>query len=86
MINSMLIILCFGLLIAYWNVFGGIASSIYIDLYNDKVSVLARDNFYILLLGVLILSVIFKRMIKELKIVSIILFMGCIVFITALGL
>lgn len=84
--NGMIFTLCFGLLIAYSNIFSGISTSFYKHLFNkdEEESIFASSQFYIVLLAVLNLPIIFKRSIKELKIISVILFISVTIFVISL--
>ena len=84
-INSMIFMLCFGLLIAYFRIFGGISSSLYKDLTSDiDKSLMSSEGLYIVVLAIVLLPVIFRKTIKELKIISHILAIALGLFIIAL--
>ena len=83
MFATMIMILCSGLLIAYYNLLATICSSLYIDFYNSS-GILANDLFYKGMIGVILFPLIFKRTIKELKVVSIILFVSAMIFLVTL--
>src|SRR5438105_847473 len=82
MLNGILLILCVGSVIIYFNLFGIIGSSLMQDLLNDySESFFFTMTFYILLLGIILLPLIFFRTIKEMKIISILLFTSIGVFV-----
>jgi amino acid permease len=82
--NGVIILLCLGAMIIYFNLFGQVSSDIvrtmsHKDIDND--SFYLDTKFYVLLAAVGLLYPAIKRSVEELKIVSIGLF-TCIVFIT----
>ena len=85
LINGMVLLNCLGGLIAYNNIFGNICVSIYKNIFDDyQTSFFGDSRFYILILIVLIMPVIFKRTVGELKLVSIVLFVSVFVFVLTL--
>lgn len=75
---------CVGSLIAYFNIFGNIMTSIVKDLGISKDSIFSEATLYILLLAILNMPPIFKRTVKELKIISYLLFLSVIIFVVAI--
>lgn len=84
MINTLILINCTGSLIAYFNIFGNILTSIFKDIGFSKESIFADPTLYILILALLNLPPIFKRTVKELKIISYLLFFSVFIFVLGL--
>lgn len=86
LISSIIFLMCFGLVIIYFIVFGSIASSLSVQLFfeNNDSSFFAKKPFYILVLSAFLLPLVLKKEIKELKIASQILFIGVLSFILIL--
>lgn len=84
MINGMILTNCLGALIAYFNIFGNIMTSIYKDLGYSGDSIFGNATFYVLLLAFLNMPPIFKRTVKELKIISYLLFISVMLFVVAI--
>lgn len=74
-----------GSMIAYFNIFGTIMSSLYQSTFeNNNHSYLNSKNFYVLVLALSLLPFIFKREVKELKIISVMLFYSLFSFVIVL--
>lgn len=82
--NLILMLLCVGALIIYFNVFGGICASLVQGIFNAESDILTTKYLYVILLGVLNIVPILMKTIKELKIVSVILFGSLIAFLLTL--
>jgi len=84
MMSIIIMLLCMGAMIIYFNIFGTIASSVVQDLTHNNTSFFTNEPFYIIIMGVLNLIPVLKKSIKELKIVSIILSASVATFLVIL--
>jgi amino acid permease len=84
MMSIILMLLCMGAMIIYFNIFGTIASSLVQDLTHNTTSFFTNEPFYIIVMGVLNLYPVLKKSIKELKIVSVILSISVATFLIIL--
>lgn len=84
-VSSAQFVMCSGLMMVYFIVFGDILSSMMSQLVftaeEDKCTVFTSRTFYIVLLGAVCFPFIIKKELKELKVASIILFTGVACFI-----
>lgn len=72
----------FGLIIIYFIVFGGIAGSLSSQLiYDGAQNLMTKRQFYSVFIALVLYPTILKKEMKELKIVSVILFIGISAFI-----
>jgi amino acid permease len=80
--NGLLVLLCLGNITIYFNLFGDIFSGLIRTLTDNEhsTSFFMDPKFYILIMAVLNLLPIYQRAIKELKIVSILLFTSISIF------
>lgn len=81
MMSIILMVLCMGAMIIYFNIFGTIASSLVQDLSHNTTSFFTNEPFYIIIMALLNLFPILQKSIKELKIVSIILSLAVTTFL-----
>jgi amino acid permease len=80
--NGTLLFMCLGSIIIYFNLFGSISSGLIKNVTgrNGSDSFFLSSQFYIMLMAAANLVPIYMRAIKELKIVSILLFTSIISF------
>ena len=85
-VNIVLIILALGLMVIYFDLFGQICAGLFRDIVSDpnSGSFFAKKYFYVLVIGFLTMLFIHQKEIKELKILSIILFFCIAVMILVL--
>ena len=83
MISGITAVLSFGLMMIYFIVFGDICKSMISDIFfeKDSKSFFVSRTCYIMLLGSSLFPMIIKKELKELKIASVILFLGISSFI-----
>jgi len=83
MISGITAILSFGLMMIYFIVFGDICKSMMQQIFfeEDSKSFLCTRTCYIMILGGALFPMIIKKELKELKIASVILFLGISSFI-----
>lgn len=82
--NTILMLLCIGALIIYFNVFGNICANLIKNIFNTENSFLTQKYLYIIILGGLNLFPVLMKTIKELKFMSIILFSSLVLFLYGL--
>lgn len=84
LISGLIMILCTGLLIVYYYLFSSICYTIIISLGFDSSNFFASQTFCLVWYGILNLTIIFKRTIKELKYIGRVNYYAAIFFIIVL--
>ena len=90
MVASIISIFCNGLLIIYFILFGKISQSLVAQMFfndeGEKNNFMTRNKtFHVLVLGMCLLPVFMQKHLKELTIISIILFFGVACFVVIIS-
>lgn len=83
-VSSLVLVLSVGCVIAYFNIFGGILASVYVDFISNDESILSRTEPYIIVLSLMILPPMLKKTVNELEVISRILFGTVILFVVTI--
>lgn len=84
LMNGIILLLCIGLMLIYFILYGNIVSSLAIDFGVHIDTFFAKPAFWIIIMAIINSPPIFFRAIKELKAVSILLGVSIVTFVTVL--
>jgi amino acid permease len=80
-INSIVFIGCFQMMIIYFIIIGDILSSFAVEILHQRGTMFTSRAFYVVIIGLMLTPLIFKKALHELKIASVLLFIGIFLFV-----